>query len=191
MLKLQLFQLRFALPREHIHDSPCRNRLWAKYDADIQLVNHQGGFLDAASIFLVQVVDEFRSELTEEDTAAMLKLCDDAMAQLKAKDYNAVLANLHEYTDSTQEVKPLTEKTRQRYLNKFKMFPVLDYTRVYYSFQLQGCNDVKYDVTFATAKQAGTAEPAKTAYMFNPVKVDGTWKLCVKTATDEIDMNMR
>ena len=138
-----------------------------------------------------QQVDEFRSELTEEDTAAMLKLCDDAMAQLKAKDYNAVLANLHEYTDSTQEVKPLTEETRQRYLNKFKMFPVLDYTRVYYSFQLQGCNDVKYDVTFATAKQAGTAEPAKTAYMFNPVKVDGTWKLCVKTATDEIDMNMR
>ena len=53
-----------------------------------------------------QQVDEFRSELTEEDTAAMLKLCDDAMAQLKAKDYNAVLANLHEYTDSTQEVKP-------------------------------------------------------------------------------------
>ena len=27
-------------------------------------------------------VDEFRSELTEEDTAAMLKLCDDAMAHI-------------------------------------------------------------------------------------------------------------
>ena len=138
-----------------------------------------------------QQKQEFRSELTKEDTATMLKLCDDAMANLKAKDYNKVLASLYEYTDSTQEVKPLTEETKRRYLNKFRLFPVLDYERVYYSFQLEGCNDVKYDVTFATAEQAGTAEPAKTGYMFNPVKVDGSWKLCVKTANDQIDMNMR
>ena len=138
-----------------------------------------------------QQKQEFRSELTKEDTATMLKLCDDAMANLKAKDYNKVLARLYEYTDSTQEVKPLTEETKRRYLNKFRLFPVLDYERVYYSFQLEGCNDVKYEVTFATAEQAGTAEPAKTGYMFNPVKVDGSWKLCVKTANDQIDMNMR
>lgn len=136
-------------------------------------------------------INEFRSELTKEDTATMLKLCDDAMANLKAKDYNKVLASLYEYTDSTQEIKPLTEETKKRYLTKFKLFPVLDYTRVYYSFQLEGCNDVKYEVTFATAEQAGTKEPAKTAYMFNPVKVDGSWKLCVKTANDQIDMNLR
>ena len=138
-----------------------------------------------------QQKQEFRSELTKEDTATMLKLCDDAMANLKAKDYNKVLASLYEYTDSTQEVKPLTEETKRRYLNKCRLFPVLDYERVYYSFQLEGCNDVKYEVTFATAEQAGTAEPAKTGYMFNPVKVDGSWKLCVKTANDQIDMNMR
>ena len=138
-----------------------------------------------------QQKQEFRSELTKEDTATMLKLCDDAMANLKAKDYNKVLASLYEYTDSTQEVKPLTEETKRRYLNKFRLFPVLDYERVYYSFQLEGCNDVKYEVTFATAEQAGTAEPGKTGYMFNPVKVDGSWKLCVKTANDQIDMNMR
>ena len=77
----------------------------------------------------------------------MLKLCDTAMEQLKAKDYNQVLASLYEYTDSTQEIKPLSEKTRKRYLNKFKTFPVLEYTRIYYSFQLEGCNDVKYAVT--------------------------------------------
>ena len=138
-----------------------------------------------------QQKQECISELTKEDTATMLKLCDDAMANLKAKDYNKVLASLYEYTDSTQEVKPLTEETKRRYLNKFRLFPVLDYERVYYSFQLEGCNDVKYEVTFATAEQAGTAEPAKTGYMFNPVKVDGSWKLCVKTANDQIDMNMR
>jgi hypothetical protein len=50
---------------------------------------------------------------------------------------------------------------------------------------------VKYEVVFATAEQAGTPEPAKTGYMFNPVKVDGEWKLCVKTLSDDIDMSNR
>lgn len=136
-------------------------------------------------------VEEFRSELTAEDTAAMLKLCDDAMADLKAHKVDQVLANLYEYTDSTQEVKPLTEQTKKEYRNKFMLFPVLEYSRIYYSFQLEGCNDVKYEVVWATADKTGTNQDAKTAYMFNPVKVDGAWKLCVKTASDEIDMNMR
>ena len=43
---------------------------------------------------------------------------------------------------------------------------------------------------FATAEQAGTEEPAKTAYMFNPVRINGEWKLCVKTADDEFDKEM-
>ena len=59
-----------------------------------------------------QQVEEFRMELSKEDTAQMLKLCDTAMEQLKAKDYNQVLASLYEYTDSTQEIKPLSEKTK-------------------------------------------------------------------------------
>ena len=52
---------------------------------------------------------------------------------------------------------------------------------------LEGCNDVKYSVTFATAEQVGGDKPATTMYMFNPVKVDGEWKLCVKTPTEEVD----
>jgi hypothetical protein len=51
---------------------------------------------------------------------------------------------------------------------------------------LEGCNDVKYEVTFATAEQTG-GQPATIMFMFNPVKIDGEWKLCVKTPTDEID----
>lgn len=38
--------------------------------------------------------------------------------------------------------------------------------------------------------EAGTEEPAKTAYMFNPVRINGEWKLCVKTADDEFDKEM-
>ena len=117
-------------------------------------------------------------------------MCDDAMEALKAKNIDKVLASLCEYNDSTKEVKSLSTETAQRYRRQFTMFPVLSYERKYYSFQLEGCNDVKYEVVFATAEQAGTEEPAKTAYMFNPVKIDGQWVLCVKTADEEIDRTM-
>ncbi len=132
-------------------------------------------------------IEIFRSELTEADTTTMLKLADNAMEQLKAKKIDQVIASLYEYNDSTQEVKPLSKETAKRYTRRFKMFPVLDYYREYYSFMLEGCNDVKYCVTFATAEQAGTNEPATTMFMFNPVKIDGEWKLCVKTPQDLFD----
>lgn len=134
-------------------------------------------------------IEEFRSELTKEDTTTMLKICDDAMELLKAKKYDRVLDNLFEYTDSTKEIKPLTDKTRKQYLSHFKMFPVLEYQRCYYSFQLEGCNDVKYRIVWATAEQAGTAEAPSTAFMFNPVKIDGVWRLCVKTPSDLFDQD--
>lgn len=132
-------------------------------------------------------IAEFRSELTAEDTTAMLKLADDAMEQLKAKKIDQVIASLYEYDDSTKEAKPVTEETAKRYHKIFSIYPVIDYTRVYYSFMLEGCNDVKYEVTFATAEQLGTDKPATTMYMFNPIKLDGVWKLCVKTPLDQVD----
>lgn len=121
----------------------------------------------------------------------MLKLCDDVMEMLKNKKYDTVIANLYEYTDSTHEVKPLDKKTAQHYYKMFHMFPVLEYHRTYFSFQLEGCNDVKYKVQWATAEQAGTKEAPETAYMFNPVKIDGKWYLCIKTSADEFDKTMQ
>lgn len=133
------------------------------------------------------LVQEFRNTLSSSDTTSMLKLCDDAMEMLKNKKYDEVLATLHEYSDSTKKVLPLSEATSKKYRRMFEMFPVLQYERIYYSFQLEGCNDVKYRVTFATAEAAKTDKDPQTAFMFNPVKVDGTWKLCVKTANQETD----
>ena len=146
----------------------CGNRSSKQYDRDAE-------------------VREFRTTLTNADTTTMLKLCDDAMEMLKNKRYDDVLATLHEYSDSTKEAKPLSEATAKKYRRMFELFPVLQYERIYYSFQLEGCNDVKYRVTFATAEAAKTDKDPQTAFMFNPVKVDGTWKLCVKTANEEKD----
>ena len=132
-------------------------------------------------------VEEFRSSLTTEDSTTVVRLCDDAMEQLKAKKIDEVIANLYEYDDSLKQVTPLSEAMAKRYSRKFKTYPVLDYKRQYFSFMLEGCNDVKYEVTFATAEQVGTDTPATTMFMFNPVKIDGVWKLCVKNSDDEVD----
>ncbi len=124
---------------------------------------------------------KFLSELTASDTTTMLKLCDTAMEQLKQKQVDKVLASLYEYIDSTQEVKKLSPDTEKAYRRRFTMFPVLEYERVFFTFKSEECNDVKYKVVFRTAEQTGLAEPAKIAYVFNPMKIDGEWKLCVKT----------
>lgn len=137
--------------------------------------------------FRYEEILEFRSTLSGEDTTQMLKLCDDAMLELKNRQFDKVLSNMYEYNDSTKEVKPLSPETAKSYRNTFETFPVLDYHRQYYSFLVEGCNDVKYTVIFATAEQTGTGEPAKTAFMFNPVKKDGQWYLCVKTEKDKVD----
>ena len=131
-------------------------------------------------------VDEFRSMLTANDTTQMLQICDNAMEQLKGNKIDDVIASLYLYNDSTQELSELTDQMKKRYAQRFKRFPVKDYKRQYYSFMLEGCNDVKYEVTFATAEQTG-GQPATTMYMFNPVKVNDEWKLCVKSAADDID----
>ena len=109
------------------------------------------------------------------------------MEQLKAKKIDVVLANLNEYDDSTKQISKLSDKMAKRLRRQFKLYPVLNYSRQYYSFMLEGCNDVKYAVQFATAEQAGTEEAPITMFMFNPVRIDGEWKLCVKTTKDEID----
>ena len=132
------------------------------------------------------MIEEFRAELTLEDTTQMLTLCDNLMEQLKAKNYSEVLGSLYLYDDSTHEVSALSENIQKRYERKFKMFPVLDYKRQYFSFMLEGCNDVKYEVTFATAEQTGD-KPATTMFMFNPIKIDGEWKVCLKNPEDETD----
>lgn len=133
-------------------------------------------------------VEEFRSMLTSNDTTQMLQICDNAMEQLKGKKIDEVIASLYEYNDSTEELTTLTDQMKKRLARRFKTFPVLSYNRQYFSFMLEGCNDVKYEVVFATPEQTG-ADSAKTMYMFNPVRVDGEWKLCVKSAKDEHDQD--
>ena len=135
----------------------------------------------------LQKVQEFTSSLTSADTTQMLKLSNDCMELLKAKKIDNALSMLYEYNDSIKEVTPLSEKSRKRYERMFHIFPVLDYKMEYYSFQLEGVNDVKYRIIFGQEDQPDVNGEAATALMFNPVKVDGNWYLTVKTADQSFD----
>ena len=88
-------------------------------------------------------IEEFRSMLTASDTTQMLQICDNAMELLKGKKIDEVIASLYEYNDSTNELTPLSDDMKGRLQRQFHRFPVLNYERKYYSFMLEGCNDVK------------------------------------------------
>lgn len=132
----------------------------------------------------VQRVQEFREGLTKEDTTQMLKISNDCMELLKAKKYNEVFASLYLYDEENKALVPLSDSDKKGLERKFKMFPVLDYKLEYYSFLLEGVNDVKYSIKFAEEEHPEINGEAKTAFMLNPVKVDGTWYLTVKNGSD-------
>lgn len=132
----------------------------------------------------VMQVEEFREGLTKEDTTQMLKISNDCMELLKAKKYNEAMASLYLYDEENKSLLPLTDEAKKHLERRFKMFPVLEYKLMYYSFLLEGVNDVKYSIKFAEEPNPEQNGEAKTAFMLNPVKVDGTWYLTVKNGGD-------
>ena len=125
----------------------------------------------------------YQENLTAQDSTIMLQKCDSCMQFLSEGRIDDALAMLVEYDDSLQQVSPLSDETRASYLRKFSLFPVLKYELKYVSFMESGLNDAKYEVQFGP-DEAGAP---KTSFMFNPVKVDGQWFICVKSADQSID----
>ena len=59
--------------------------------------------------------------------------------------------------------------------------------RGFFEMYVKMSADYELAASLATAEQAGTEKDPTTTYMFNPVKIDDKWLLCVKTLNDEID----
>ena len=117
----------------------------------------------------------------------MLGLADNCMKLLKEKRIDEALSMLNEYDDTLKSVKPLSKETEQRLHRTFRVFPVLEYNLSYFSMQLEGLNDVKYNIIFAKEDHPEQNGKPQTSFMFNPVKLDGTWYLCVKRSDQEVD----
>lgn len=134
---------------------------------------------------------EFQASLTNEDSVQVLKICDDYMNLLKAGNIDDALNTLYEYDEEAEAVNPLSDNTYKKYQSMYKMFPVYDFVREYFSFQEEGLNDVKYKVKFVDSTVTEGADDAFISFMFNPVKVDGTWYLTVKREDQSFDENRR
>jgi hypothetical protein len=132
-------------------------------------------------------VNEFQIGLNNQDTLEMLQLCDNCMEQLKAGDIDGVVSNLYEYDDSMKSVSLIGDEAEFRFRRQLQVFPVLDYKRVSYKFFDEGLNDVKYEIVFAEEKNPEVNGVPKTFFMFNPVKVDGKWYLCVKQRDQRVN----
>lgn len=124
--------------------------------------------------------EEFTSTLTEADTTKVLALATEVLDSIKSGNVEWAVESLCE-VDSTGQVMPLAPDARERVARRFKTFPVVDYELDYYTFSVPMLNDLKYRTYFRERLEGETGGPAM-AVMFNPVKVDGQWYLCLKEA---------
>lgn len=128
---------------------------------------------------------EFVKELTSEDTAQMIKICNDCMNTLKSGHIDDAMKMLHLITPDG-DLQPLSQEKEMQLKKNFKFFPVIDYKLDYFSFNTSGINDVKYTIEFFK-KPEGDTTPNTINFMFNPVKKDGKWYITVKEADQSVD----
>lgn len=136
---------------------------------------------------IVKSATEFQLGLTADDSTTIVKLGNQCMTYLKEGQIDLALDMLCTYDDSLKEVSPLSEELRSSYKRKFTMIPVKEFEMSYFSFSEEGLNDLKYNVSFG----ADIEGAPRTSYMFNPVKNDGVWHLCVKSSMQDVDELMR
>lgn len=122
------------------------------------------------------VEKEFIATLTKEDSIKVLNQARICMESLKAGNIEAALGML--YVVKGNQVLPLGGKDLKETREHFQHFPVVDYNLDYFTFSTQGCNDLKYRIKFREKDKKGNV-PA-IAFMFNPVKIDNRWYLCIK-----------
>jgi hypothetical protein len=120
---------------------------------------------------------EFTESLSHEDSIQVIGLSERCMHLLKCDSTDAALAML--YSVHQGSMKPLEGDELAMQKSRFKRFPVKEYELEKFAFSTQGLNDVKYRVEFAPKDANGYAPTI--SIMFNPVKLDGQWYLCLKS----------
>lgn len=126
------------------------------------------------------VEQEFTSTLTEAVTATVLAMGNQFLDSIRSGNIAWSLDQLNEI-DSVGVIVPVNSSVRERLEARFRNFPVVDYELDYYAFSLSGLNDLKYR-TYFKAREDGEAGAPGMSMMFNPVKKDGRWYLCLKEA---------
>lgn len=119
---------------------------------------------------------EFVSSLSDGDQDAVVALADDCMAKLQAGRIDEALDMIYVLYDDVLYKK--SSSYTADLVQRFKLFPVLSFERLYNAFSTEGNNDVSYSYVFEDARDGRPAQTMKL--MFNPVYVDGQWYLTFK-----------
>lgn len=123
----------------------------------------------------------FTDELTQQDSLEVLHLGDSCMSLLKERKFDEALDMIYYLRDSITAI-PMDSTQRTALKKIFKHHPVYKYELDYFNFSKQDLNDIKYRVQFFQLDGPNDHRPNTIGFMFNPVKIDGTWKLTMKNA---------
>ncbi len=125
--------------------------------------------------------EAFTSTLTAADTATVMNMADRCMKLLKENNAEEALQMLFTMDENGKPV-PLSDEQKQKLNSRFKLFPVLEYELVNFSFTSEENNDMKYKIIFDKSSEA----PSTIGFMFNPIKIDGEWHLMLKEGNQQI-----
>lgn len=123
-----------------------------------------------------EVESEFIASLTANDTLAVMQAADSLMTGLKNGELETSLSKLFMVENRT--IVPLSPAKIAELCKHFRRFPVVDYKLEHLVFSVAALNDMKYSIQFAKKDNAGKAPTI--SFVLNPVRMNGTWYLCVK-----------
>lgn len=103
------------------------------------------------------------------------------MSLLKERKFDEALDMIYYLQDSATVVSMNAEQRMILY-KLFKHHPVYEYELDYFNFSQRDLNDMKYRIQFFKLDGPNDHRPNTIGIMFNPVKVDGIWRLTMKSA---------
>ncbi|WP_373731126.1 hypothetical protein, partial [Bacteroides heparinolyticus] len=124
----------------------------------------------------------FATTLTAADTTEVVGLANQCMDLLKENKTEEALKMIFVMNEEGEPV-PVSGEQKQKLNGKFKLFPVLEYELVNFSFASEENNDMRYKIIFDKSGDV----PASIGFMFNPVRIDGNWYLMLKESDQEIN----
>lgn len=123
-----------------------------------------------------EVETEFISSLTANDTLTVMQAAEELMSGLKNGNLESSLSKL--YMVENRTIVAISSQKIAELSKRFRRFPVVDYKLEHLVFSVASLNDMKYTIQFAKKDKNGKAPTI--SFVLNPVRMNGTWYLCVK-----------
>ena len=121
----------------------------------------------------------FQASLTEADTVIVSAMCEQFFGLMSSENYDQAFAMISELDDENR-LAYLSDETKQGLKNRFSTFKIDKVELFECVFNAPFDNLFRYVVTTKSIDQNDNALFFRFA--FNPVKIDGSWYLTLRTA---------